>query len=108
MRPARDIYGNIIGNAPAFLPETKERIQDLQAIGKSEHEVVGEINFWQEFQKECLDEMIKRSSIDEIIEFYEDEAREFYDSLPVVARGYVEMVIKLRIKRIKDKYCDES
>jgi hypothetical protein len=104
MKPARDIYGNIIGNDPAFFPR-REMAQDLQAIGKSEVEIVGEVNHWQEFQKECLDDMIKANSIDELIEFYDDEAREFYDSLPGVAMGYMEIAINLRVRRVKSKHC---
>lgn len=44
-------------------------------------------------------------SVDEIIEFYEEEVREFYDVLPEYATFYVYRIIKLRIQKINDEHC---
>jgi len=77
----------------------EDLVQDLQAIGKSDADIADELAYWHSLHD---------GEIDELIEYYEEEVHEFFDVLPMLSRVYMSMVIKLRMDRIKNKYCDES
>jgi hypothetical protein len=61
---------------------------------------------WRELEVDGLDECLEQNSIDETISFYNEEYLEFIDSVPRIASIFLEMSIRLQLRKIYNSHCN--